>query len=164
MARHSDTPRSFWLFKTEPTSFSIEHWLKLPSQVALWDGVRNYQSRNTLRDLVKTGDHVLIHYSSCTIPGIAGLATVVEAGIPDPSAFDPSSPYFDPKSIPASPTWFSVRLKLARCFARLVPLSTLKVTPGLETMMVCRRGARLSIQPVTPEEYRIVLKLAGIKG
>lgn len=152
-------PKKFWLFKSEPDSFSIDDLSSSPNQTTSWEGVRNYQSRNFLRDEVQTGDEVFFHHSSANPPGIAGRCKIVRNGYPDVTSFDPKSQYFDSKSDKNNPRWFTVDVKLVEKFPELIPLGTLREAPGLEHMMVCKRGARLSIQPVTADEWNVILKL-----
>ena len=154
-------PKKYWLFKSEPESFSIDDLARSQSQTTSWQGVRNYQSRNLLRDQVQIGDEVFFHHSSTVLLGIAGTCVVVRAGCPDESAFDRESDYFDVKSVRETPRWYTVGVKLIEKFPDIIPLSMLKETPGLEKMMVCKRGARLSIQPVTADEWTVVTNLAA---
>ena len=153
-------PRRYWLFKSEPGSFSIDDLAAEPEQTTVWDGVRNYQARNYLRDEVSVGDGVLFYHSNTDPPGIVGFCRVVRAGYPDPTAFDPRSKYFDPRSSPDRPRWYAVDVRLERRLAEMIPLARLKITPGLEDMLVCKRGTRLSIQPVADKEWRIITELA----
>lgn len=153
-------PCNHWLFKSEPDSFSIDDLGKSPNQTTSWEGVRNYRSRNILRDEIKLGDEVFFHHSSTEPPGIVGTCKIVRAGYPDRTAFDPESEYFDAKSTKENPRWYTVDVKLIKKFGKLLPLPMLRETPGLEKMMVCQRGARLSIQPVTKEEWDIICRLA----
>ena len=150
--------RRYWLFKSEPSAFSIDDLKAAGTEH--WDGVRNYQARNLLRDEVKVGDQVLFHHSSADPTGIVGLAEVVRAGYPDHTALDPRSGHYDPKQTRENPRWYMVDVRYVRHLPRTVTLAELKRTPGLEEMMVVRRGARLSIQPVTRGEWGIVLRLA----
>jgi predicted RNA-binding protein with PUA-like domain len=150
-----------WLFKSEPEEFSIDHLAKLPNQTAPWTGIRNYQSRNTLRDAIKVGDRVFFYHSSTKVKGVAGICEVVKSGYPDPTAFDKMDPYYDPKSSPANPVWVAVDIRLVRKFDQVVTLELMKKTTGLENVMVCRQGARLSIQPVSLDEWRVVESLAA---
>ncbi len=145
-----------WLMKSEPGSYSIEDLER--NHVTSWDGVRNYQARNFMRDEMRVGDAVLFHHSNASPPGVAGLARVSREGYPDPTALDPASDYFDPRASPEDPRWFMVDIEFAERFPRLVPLSELARTPGLEQMPLNNRS-RLSVQPVTPEEYGIVVAL-----
>jgi predicted RNA-binding protein with PUA-like domain len=147
----------YWLFKTEPDVFSIDDLAR--EKVSFWEGVRNYQARNFLRDDVKPGDLVLFHHSSTNPPGVIGIAEIVESGIHDPHQFDPNSKYFDPKSPKENPRWYGVKLKLHSKFKRLISLNELKTISGLEKMVVIQKGSRLSIQPVTKKEFDIVKKL-----
>jgi predicted RNA-binding protein with PUA-like domain len=153
-------PRRYWLFKNEPDCFSIDDLEKAPKQATQWEGVRNYQARNFLRDDVQVGDGVFYYHSNAKPTGIVGVCEVTRAGYPDPTALDPDSEYFDPKSTKEDPRWFQVDVKLQRKLSQTITLSSLKKTPGLEKMMVTQKGSRLSIQPVRPEEWKIILKLA----
>lgn len=149
--------RQYWLMKSEPDVFSIDDLEK--KQVECWDGVRNYQARNFMRDEMKIGDRVLFYHSNAKPPGVAGLARVARRAYPDHTAFDPKSPYFDVKSDAQNPRWVMVDIAFEEKFPALLPLSLLQETPGLEDMMVTRKGMRLSVQPVTPAEWKIVVKL-----
>jgi predicted RNA-binding protein with PUA-like domain len=147
---------SHWLLKTEPGSYSIRDLER--DGITHWDGIRNYQARNLLRDELRPEDRVLVYHSNAEPPGVAGVAEVERGGYPDPSARDPASRYFDPKASDENPRWFMVDIRFVERFAELVPLSILKSTPGLEKMVVTTKS-RLSVQPVTPEEFEIVLEL-----
>lgn len=147
----------YWLFKTEPDVFSIEDLER--EKISFWEGVRNYQARNSLRDDVKPGDLVLFYHSNANPPGIIGIAEIVESRIPDPHQFDPKSKYFDPKSPKDNPRWYGVRLQFQKKFKELISLNQLKTISGLESMIVVQRGSRLSIQPVTKKEFDIVNNL-----
>jgi predicted RNA-binding protein with PUA-like domain len=146
----------FWLMKSEPGSYSIDD-LERDGHTH-WDGVRNYQARNFMRDEMRIGDGVLFYHSNASPPGVAGLARVVKEAYPDPSAQDPGSRYFDPKASEEDPRWFMVEIGFVERFPEIVPLDALKDTPGLEQMLVTRRS-RLSVQPVAPGEYEIVARL-----
>ena len=148
----------YWLMKSEPSECSIDDLAKAPAQTVPWVGVRNYQSRNFMRDDMKLGDGVLFYHSSCPEPGVAGLASVASAAYPDETQFQPRSPYFDPRSGHAAPRWVHVDVKLVRK-TRLLPLTEMRLAPQLATMQMLRRGNRLSITPVTPEEWSAVLAL-----
>jgi predicted RNA-binding protein with PUA-like domain len=150
----------FWLFKSEPSCFSIDDLSKRPKQTAAWDGVRNYQVRNMLRDEIKPGDQVFFYHSSCTPPGIAGVVEVVKAGYPDHTAWDIHSDHFDPGSTPENPRWYMVDVKLIEKFPRLITLEEIKRQPQLKNMLILRKGNRLSITPVTKEEWKAVRSLA----
>ena len=155
-----DGDKSYWLFKTEPTSFSFDDLIKAPGRTTAWDGVRNFQARNTLRDKVKPGDLVFIYHSSADPTGIAGIAEVVRGGYPDPTAFDPKDSHYDPKSKPDSPSWYLVDVRAVKALPRLITLEELRKVKGLEKMVLLQRGSRLSIQPVSPQEWEIITSLA----
>jgi predicted RNA-binding protein with PUA-like domain len=150
-------PKRFWLLKSEPTCYSIDNLQK--DGTTFWSGVRNYQARNYMRDDMEPGDGVLFYHSSADPTGVAGIAEVVSEGYPDHTALDPDDDHYDPKSKPGNPIWMMVDVKFVRKFKELIPLSELKETPGLEKMMVIQRGSRLSVQPVTEEEWNIVTKM-----
>ncbi len=147
-----------WLFKTEPGCFSIDHLAALPGSTTSWDGVRNYQARNFMRDM-RTGDLGLF-YHSVTNPSVAGVVEVVREAYPDHTAWDPEDCHYDPASTPDKPRWFMVDVRLVRAFARPVPLGLLRTLPELAGMELLRKGSRLSVQPVSPQEYETVLRLA----
>jgi predicted RNA-binding protein with PUA-like domain len=155
--------RNYWLFKSEPTEFSIDDLFASPGQTTFWDGVRNYQARNLLRDSIAVGDGVLFYHSSTDPMAIVGTATVVRAGYPDHTALDPGSKYFDSGSSPEEPTWYMVDIRLEEKFSTPLTRDQLQAAPELKHMMLLKRGSRLSIQPVTEPEWRAVLKLAGGK-
>ena len=155
--------KRYWLFKTEPGCFSIDTLAACPDGTDSWDGVRNYQARNMLRDDIKKGDGVLFYHSSTAVPGVAGLADVVRSGYPDHTAREVNGRHFDPKASAENPIWYMVDVRFKKKFSEVIPLTTLKATPGLEQMMVTQRGSRLSIQPVTKAEWDIVLRLARQK-
>jgi predicted RNA-binding protein with PUA-like domain len=150
----------YWLFKSEPTCFSIDDLKNQPQQTMHWDGVRNYQVRNLLRDEIKKGDQVLFYHSSCIPPGIAGMAEVVKEGYPDFTAWDLNSDHYDPKSTPEAPRWFMVDVKFLKKFPRLISLTEIKKHPQLKTMQVTQKGSRLSITPVTSAEWKAVLAVS----
>jgi len=151
--------KRYWLLKTEPSEFSIEDLRDAAGGTAPWDGVRNYQARNFLRDDVAVGDGVLIYHSGVLPAGIAGEALVVRAGYPDPSAFDPKSPYFDPKSDPVRPTWYGVDVRFVRRCRALITRDRLRQIPALRSMMVLRRGCRLSVQPLTAAQWSTLVEI-----
>lgn len=151
--------KRYWLFKSEPGCFSIDHLAACPGQRSSWDGVRNYQARNLLRDDVKQGDQMLFYYSSAKPLGIAGVCDIVASGYPDHTAWDPDNEHFDPKASADNPIWYMVDVKLQRKFDPFLTLEELKSVAGLEKMMLLQRGSRLSIQPVRPEEWKIIEKL-----
>lgn len=148
-------PRN-WLMKSEPGVYSI-HDLRRDGHTG-WEGVRNYQARNFLRDDAQPGDRVLYYHSNADPPGVAGLARIARAGYPDPTARDPSSDYFDPKAGDDDPRWYTVDVEFVEAFPAVVSLDTLRATPGLEKMLVINKS-RLSVQPVTDQEYDIVVRL-----
>lgn len=154
-------PRQFWLFKSEPESFSIDDLAQAKGRTTFWDGVRNYQARNLLRDSIHVGDGVLFYHSSTEPMAVVGTATVVRKGYPDHTAFDPKDPHFDPKSNPAEPTWYMVDIRLDQVFREPVTRAQMQAVPTLRDMMLLKRGSRLSIQPVTAAEWAAVHKLAG---
>lgn len=145
-----------WLLKSEPSVYSIDD-LRRDGRTA-WEGVRNYQARNFMRDTMRAGDPVLFYHSNASPPGVAGLAEVVRAAYPDPTARDPASPYFDPKASDDDPRWYLVDVGWVETFPSFVPLDLLRTTPGLEQMPAVNRS-RLSVQPVTDAELEIVRRL-----
>ena len=150
----------FWLMKSEPDDVSIDDLAGRPDQTVPWYGVRNYQARNFMRDQMRIGDGVLFYHSSCAEPGVAGLATVASSSYPDASQFDASSPYHDAKSRPEAPRWLHVDVTLVRK-TRLLPLREMRERPELATLRVLQAGNRLSITPVTPDEWAAVTALLG---
>jgi predicted RNA-binding protein with PUA-like domain len=154
---------AYWLFKSEPECYSFADLMGEPSQITGWDGVRNYQARNFLRDSIKAGDSVFFYHSSAQPPCIAGIAKVVRDGHPDPTAFDPSSDHYDTKSDPSNPTWIQVSIKAEGAFDPPIELSQLRAIPELAGMELLRKGSRLSIQPVTPQEWKTILALVRKK-
>jgi len=152
--------KQYWLFKSEPDVFSIDDLHDAPDGTTLWDGVRNYQARNLLRDEIKKGDGVLYYHSRVKPMGVAGVARVVRSGYADPTQFDAQARYYDEKATKADPRWICVDIKFSRKFGRVIELSELKSNPALGKMMVTQRGARLSVQPVTKDEFDAVLAMA----
>ncbi len=150
----------YWLFKTEPDAYSIEDLAAEHSATTRWDGIRNFQARNFIRDKLCKGDEVLIYHSSCKPTAIVGTAKVVSNPYPDPSQFDQQSTYFDGKSSTANPRWFSVDITLQKRFQKPLPLAQLKATEKLSGMVLLKQG-RLSIQPVTPEEFNAIMALSS---
>ena len=150
----------YWLMKSEPDSFGIDDLAQRPGQTEAWDGVRNYQARNMLRDEMQVGDQIFFYHSSCKRPGIVGIAEVARNAYPDPTAFDPESQYYDPKSDPDNPRWFLVDVHLVRKLRRTITLEELKAhAEALGDMPLLRRGNRLSIVPVGAEQWAIILGL-----
>ncbi len=146
----------YWLMKSEPDEASIDDALAAKGKTVAWTGVRNYQARNFMRDDMRIGDGVLFYHSSCAEPGIAGLAEVASAAYPDPTQFDRKSPYYDPKSDPESPRWLLVDVRATKK-TRLIGLPELREQSQLEDMIILRRGNRLSITPVTPVEWQVIV-------
>lgn len=153
--------KRYWLMKSEPETFSIDDLKARPKRTEPWDGVRNYQARNFMRDEMSVGDAVLFYHSNCAEPGVVGLAEVASKPYPDPTAFDRKSDYFDPKSDPESPRWFLVDVRWKAKFKRTVSLQELKGIPELKEMRILQRGNRLSITPVSKAEYDRIAKLGA---
>jgi len=151
--------RQYWLFKSEPYVYSWDDLVRDDDRTTLWDGVRNYQARNLLRDRMRVGDGVLFYHSNVHPQEIAGIARIVREGYPDPSQFDPGSKYHDAKATADSPRWFSVDIRAERAFRKRVTLPELKERDDLEGLMLLKRGARLSVQPVSPEHWKIITRL-----
>lgn len=146
-----------WLLKSEPAVFSLDHLRAVGTDH--WDGVRNYQARNMLRDEMQVGDQAFFYHSNCREPGIAGIMEIVRAGYPDPTAFDPADPHYDPRSDPSAPRWYMVDVRYTRHLARLIPLQELKGYPELAEMPLLRRGNRLSVMPVSTAQWDFILRL-----
>jgi len=146
-----------WLMKSEPDAYSIDE-LELDVQEP-WDGIRNYQARNMMRDKMKVGDDVFFYHSSCKVPAVVGLAKIASAAYPDPTQFDPEAKYYDPKSSPDNPRWMLVEVAFVRKTKRAITLKELKAHPGLSDFRLNMRGNRLSIFPVSKEHWDIVLSL-----
>ena len=143
----------YWLFKSEPSTFSIDDLRNRPQGIAHWDGVRNYQVRNMMRDQIKKGDLAFFYHSSCTPPGIVGIMEIVKEAYPDVTAWDDTSPYFDPKSPKDHPRWLMVDVKFVKKFPKMITLEEIKNHPQLKNMLVTRKGNRLSITPVSEKEW-----------
>ncbi|MFK7963583.1 MAG: EVE domain-containing protein [Burkholderiaceae bacterium] len=146
----------YWLFKSEPDAFSIDDLAARPQKTEPWDGIRNYQARNLMRDEIKKGDLAFFYHSSCKVPGIVGVAKVVREAYPDHTALDKKSKYYDPKATPEEPRWVMVDLKLQKKFPQVISLQSLKENEALAEMALLRRGNRLSIQPVTAQEWQTI--------
>jgi len=151
---------NYWLLKTEPSTFSMDDLWNAPRRTTSWDGVRNYQARNMIRDQMKPGDLVFIYHSSAVPTGIAGVAEVTGAGYPDETAFDREDSHFDPKSARDKPTWYVVDVKAVKRFDRIVTLDELRGMKGLEKMVLLKKGSRLSVQPVSAAEWEIINRTA----
>jgi predicted RNA-binding protein with PUA-like domain len=153
--------RRYWLMKSEPESFSLSDLRKAPKQTTSWDGVRNYQARNFLRDDIKNGDGVLFYHSNADPAAVVGTATVVREGHPDLTQFDPDDSHFDPDAREDDPRWYVVDIKFQSAFKRPVPLDELRKVRALADMVLLRRGSRLSVQPVTAAEWAAIVKLGS---
>ena len=145
--------------KSEPNEFSIDDLINMPDQTEHWDGVRNYQARNMMRDQMKIGDQVFFYHSNCEEPGIVGIMKIVRDGYPDFLAFDPNDKHFDPKSDQDNPRWFMVDIRFVKKLGRTISLKELKLKPELEELALVRRGNRLSIMPVSEEQWNFILTL-----
>lgn len=145
---------AYWLFKTEPAECSIDDFANAPDKPIVWEGVRNYQSRNMLRDQVRIDDLVFIYHSSCKLIGVAGIAKVVRSAYPDPSQFDALSPYFDEKSSINMPRWVAVDLIFVNKFPKIITLDKIKSSAKMKELPLVQRGSRLSVMPVTPHQWR----------
>ncbi len=150
----------YWLMKSEPTAFSFEDLVKAKNSTNHWDGVRNYQARNYMREM-RVGDRVLFYHSNCDPPGVVGLAEVVREAYPDHTQFDPGNIHYDPKATRGKPIWDMVNLRAIKPLRKPVSLDVLRKTKGLEKMVLLRRGSRLSVQPVSAKEWEIIVKLGG---
>lgn len=149
-----------WLMKSEPDTYGIDHLIAEPNQTGMWEGCRNYTVRNFIRDEMAVGDLAFFYHSNADPSGVIGVMEVVSEAYPDPTQFDPSSHYYDPKSPRENPRWLVRDVQFKEKFGRVVSLAELKSTPGLEDMMVTRKGMRLSITPVSQSEWEIVVGLA----
>ena len=151
----------YWLLKSEPDVFSLEDLKNCPNQTEPWDGIRNYQARNLMRDEMKVGDQAFFYHSRQAEPGIVGTVKVVREAYPDHTSWDPSSKYFDEKSSPENPRWLMVDVQFESEFSRPVTLKELRSVPELKEMFLLRKGMRLSVQPVTEEEFQLILAIAN---
>ncbi|MCK9607911.1 MAG: EVE domain-containing protein [Methylomonas sp.] len=149
----------YWLMKSEPEAFSIDDLAERPRQTEHWDGVRNYQARNMMRDQMKVGDLIFFYHSNCQLPGIVGIAEVAKESYPDFTAFNPDDQHFDPKSNPDQPTWYMVDVKFVRKLQRTISLQELKPQQALAELALVRRGNRLSIMPITQQQWDFILGL-----
>ena len=149
---------NYWLMKSEPGECSVDDVLVAKNSTVPWVGVRNYQARNFMRDAMQVGDGVLFYHSSCAEPGIVGMARVASLPYPDPTQFDPQSPYFDAKSKPAEPRWMLVDVQVVKK-TRNLTLPELRATPALVDLLVLKKGNRLSITPVTKEDWQVIAQL-----
>ena len=150
---------NYWLMKSEPDVFGVDDLMKATGKTDTWDGVRNYQARNMMRDEMKKGDLVFFYHSNCKEPGIAGIMKIVREGYPDHTAFDPDEKYYDPKSDPDNPRWYMVDVKHVRKLKQVITLTELKTHAQLSDLPLVRRGNRLSIMPVTKKQWDFILSL-----
>ena len=155
---YTNVMTQYWLMKTEPTTYSIDHLIS--EQTTHWEGVRNYQARNFMRDTMKVGDQVLLYHSNCKPPGIVGLGEISSKPYPDHFAWNPDSKYFDPKASPDNPIWQMVDVSFKEKFSDIISLDQLRTYPELADLMVLRKGSRLSIQPVEKKDYDFILSIA----
>jgi predicted RNA-binding protein with PUA-like domain len=151
----------YWLMKTEPTTFGVEQLAAAPRRTTAWDGVRNYQARNMLRDEMRRGDQAFLYYSSCEVPGIAAIMEIVKEGYPDATAFERRDHHYDPGSDPAKPRWFAVNVQLKRRLARIITLEELRAHASRELagLVLLRPGNRLSVTPVESAHWKFILSL-----
>ena len=153
---------NYWLLKTEPSTYSIDDLAAESKQTTCWDGVRNYQARNFMRDKMKVGDRVLIYHSNAKPPAVVGVARVVRQAYPDHTSWDPDDAHYDPKSSPENPRWMMVDIQLEFRFDEPIPLDQLRERKSLAEMELLRKGSRLSVQPVRKREFDTILKLANV--
>jgi len=149
----SSSEMQYWLMKSEPDVFGIDDLKRRPDKTEPWDGVRNYQARNMMRDQMKKGDKVFFYHSNCDVPGIVGVMKVVKGSYPDYTAQDPENKYYDPKASEENPRWFMVNVKYVKKFKRTITLAELKSDPALQDMLLVKKGSRLSIMPVTEQQW-----------
>ncbi len=154
-------PTKYWLIKSEPEVFSIDDLAKAKNQTTYWDGIRNYQARNYIRDEMKIGDKVIFYHSNAEPPAAVGICEVVKEGYPDFTAFDPKNIHYDPKSKKDSPTWFMFDVKFVKKFSKSVSISEIKSNKKLQKMKLVQTGNRLSVMPVTKEEFEEIEKMAN---
>lgn len=150
---------NYWLMKSEPDAYSIDDLNNEKNKTTFWDGVRNYQARNMMRDDMQIGDKVFFYHSNCKVPGIVGIAKVVKRGYPDPTQFDSTSKYFDPKSKPENPRWIGVEVKYEKRFKDVISLEQIKQNPALKEMQLVRKGNRLSVMPVAEKDWQTILAM-----
>ena len=156
----TSSDRKYWLLKTEPTTFSFDDLWKAPKRTTSWDGVRNFQARNMLRDQMKEGDLVFIYHSSTDPTGIVGIAEVVRSGYPDATQFDAKDSHYDPKSRKDSPNWYVVDVKAVEKFPEILTLEHMRGMKGLDGMVLLKKGSRLSVQPVSSGEWKTIVSAA----
>ncbi len=151
--------QQYWLMKSEPDAFSIDDLITSKNQTTPWDGVRNFQARNYIRDGMKIGDLAFFYHSSCKIPGIVGIVEIVKGSYPDKTSFDPRSAYYDPKTSPATPRWYCVDVKYKEKFDETLSLEVLKTNPKLAGFTLLNRGNRLSVMPLTTALWKTILAM-----
>jgi len=151
---------NYWLFKSEPDAFSIDDLKAMKGRRDHWDGIRNYQARNLMRDSMVKGDMGFFYHSSCKVPGVVGIVEVVKEAYPDHTAWDPKSNYYDPKSSEDNPRWVMVDVKFRQKFKEVISLQQLREVPKLDSMVLLQKGSRLSIQPVGKAHWNVITKLA----
>lgn len=151
----------YWLLKSEPDTYSIDDLAKHKKQTDHWEGVRNYQARNMLRDDMHVGDHAFFYHSSCAEPGIVGIVNIVHSGYPDPTQFNPESKYYDPKSTEEKSIWYTVDVQLIKKFKTIITLDAIKKNPQLDTMQLVKRGNRLSVMSVSTIEWQTILGMTS---
>ena len=156
--------RRYWLVKSEPDTFSFDDLLASPGRTTCWDGVRNFQARNFMRDEMKKGDLVFFYHSSTDPAAIVGIAEVAREAYPDHTAFDAKDPHYDPKSKRDAPTWMMVDLRAREALPKPLTLAELRGVKGLEKMVLLQKGSRLSVQPVTKQEWDVICRTAGVRG
>lgn len=149
---------NYWIFKSEPDVYSIDDLMR--DKTTYWDGVRNYEARNFLRDKIKKGDVVLFYHSNCNEPGVYGICEVIKEGYPDFTQFDPDNKYYDPKSNPTKPTWFMVDIRFSKKLEKPVLLEEMKLNPKLKGMRLLQKGNRLSVLPISKSEFEEILKMS----
>jgi len=150
---------NYWLMKSEPETFGIEHLQRAPRHTHCWDGVRNYQARNYMRDSMRIGDQAFFYHSNCNPPGIVGIIEICSESYPDYTAFDPDSKYYDPKSSPDKSRWFMRDVKFIKKFSNIISIAELRANKELHQMVILKPGNRLSITPITDKEWQMVLKM-----
>jgi predicted RNA-binding protein with PUA-like domain len=153
----SNMAKKYWLMKSEPESFSIDDLQKLPNQTSSWDGVRNYQARNMMRDDMQLKDLAFFYHSNCKEPGIIGIVEIIKTSYPDHTALDPNSKYYDPKATKENPRWFMVDVKFKKKFKEVISLTDIKNNKQLKNMILVKPGNRLSVMPVTEQEWQNIL-------
>lgn len=151
---------NYWLFKSEPDAFSIDDLKAMKGKKDHWDGIRNYQARNLMRDEIKKGDLGFFYHSSCKVPGIVGVVEIVKEAYPDHTAWDPESSYYDPKASKDNPRWVMVDVKFRQKYASVLTLERLRTVDKLNGMALLQKGSRLSIQPVSPEHWKVITQLS----